>query len=66
MSWYADLSPCDYFPVAAPLLAVGWLDAEHPYARGRIDAATASALFRLLEDPWQPLFFMGRHACELC
>lgn len=40
MTYYTDLEPCTYLPVEAPnLLAVGWLDAAHDYARGDVPRA---------------------------
>lgn len=67
MSYYADLSPCDYFgPSDTALLAVGWLDSQHSFQKGRVDRAFFDALSRLLENPWQPFATAGRHGCELC
>jgi hypothetical protein len=48
------------------LLAVGWLEENHPYPSGSVDTAFFAALVELLRDPWQPAMFVGRHACELC
>ncbi|HEY1011486.1 MAG TPA: hypothetical protein VGE07_02200, partial [Herpetosiphonaceae bacterium] len=67
MTWYEDLSPCNYFPSGLAPLAVGWLDDHHPYPHGRIDPETARILFELLDNPWQPPFESGGiHHCELC
>ena len=68
MTYFNDLSPCDYFPVESrePLLAVGWLNREHDFCRGSVDRAFAAKLFELLRDPWQPCVFCGCHECEFC
>jgi hypothetical protein len=66
MTWYADLSPCTYFPVQTPLTAIGWLDPAHAYSQGQVDEPTILTLFHLLENPWQPVVLMGRHSCAWC
>lgn len=66
MTWYADLSPCTYFPLQTPLTAVGWLDPAHPYPHGQIERPTVIKLFQLLENPWQPVVLMGIHCCGWC
>jgi hypothetical protein len=68
MTYYADLSPCDYFPfdTQGKLLSLGWLDADFPYARGNVDRAFIEKLAELLTDPWQPAVAMGRHECQFC
>ncbi|MBX2802183.1 MAG: hypothetical protein KTR31_31165 [Myxococcales bacterium] len=67
MTWFEDLSPCDYHrhPALAPL-AVGWLEADHPFETGDVDARTVQQLFELLRDPWQPSLFLGWHDCSMC
>ncbi len=68
MTYYADLSPCEYFPFDAQgkLLAVGWLDRECPYPQGEVDDSFVAMLVELLVDPWQPAVAMGRHKCQFC
>ncbi|MEM1414026.1 MAG: hypothetical protein AAGH15_03960 [Myxococcota bacterium] len=67
MTWYADLSPLDYFmPEPGKLRAVGWLDDVHPYAKGPVASDDFERLYELLVDPWQPFIAFGRHECELC
>ena len=68
MTYYADLSPCKYFPFddEDKLIAVGWLDREHPYERGPVDERVVARLCELLVDPWEPCLFMGTIECELC
>lgn len=68
MTYYADLSPCHYFPsdLDGRLLAVGWLDAEFPYPKGNVDAQFMAKLVELFVNVWQPGLFMGRHECQFC
>lgn len=64
---YADLERCSYFGATdAPLLAVGWLDPEHPYTKGTVDRELFEALACVASYSWQPLAFGGRHACAFC
>ena len=48
------------------LRAVGWLDVQHPFAKGSLDDEFFSRLFTLTENAWEPCHFMGYHRCELC
>jgi hypothetical protein len=72
--FYEELSPCLYVsdssfgPEAEKLKAVGWLAWGHPYIRRQrqLPETPFGQLLRLLEDPWEPVFFMGSHECEFC
>ncbi len=68
MTWYADLSPCNYFPgmAGSALRAIGWLDAEHPYETGPTPREVYERLVILFRDPWQPMLAAGVHECTLC
>lgn len=67
MTWFADLAPCTYLPVAAPtLLAVGWLEHGHDYAKGEVPPAFFERLEQLAYRPWQPMIAAGHHVCDLC
>lgn len=69
MTYIPDLSTCAYFApsVASPrLVAVGWLEPEHPIVIGPVSAEFVSRLVELLVDPWQPFAFRGRHRCGFC
>jgi hypothetical protein len=73
MTWFRDLSTCDYFDwiglalsESDRLLAVGWLGEWHEYERGPIDPDVRARLVRMVECPWSPIQFMGYHDCELC
>ena len=65
MTHYADLSICDYLG-SGQALAVGWLDLEHDFSRGRVDRGCFETLAGLLVDPWQPAVAVGRHECQFC
>lgn len=68
MPHFADLTECDYFGAehARVLRAVGWLAIDKPFATGRTAPEPFAKLKDLLDDPWQPMVFMGIHDCELC
>src|SRR5262245_12007021 len=67
MTYFADLSPCTYFGATeGTLLAVGWLDGTRHYAKGVAPRKVFDALFNRALEPWQPMFAMGWHDCELC
>lgn len=68
MAYYPDLSPCSYFGKqnTDKLVAIGWLDSEHPYTKGETNAKITDKLFELLKEPWTPLALMGDEPCPLC
>lgn len=70
MTYFADLSRCDYFGSfarEAHFVAVGWLDAVHPFPTGPIPAKVKGRLLHFLQDPWHALdLFWGSHLCEIC
>jgi hypothetical protein len=55
MTWFSDLSPCDYFPFphSDKLLAVGWLDSSQQFNVGEISKPVYDKLNELLRDPWR-------------
>ena len=66
--YYNDLAPCSYFgaELADKLVAVGWLDGEHPYPQGEASEAFLDKLFGLLTRPWAPSYFLGYEECPFC
>jgi hypothetical protein len=69
MAYFADLEPCTYYGEPSDplrLVAVGWLDAEHPFTAGRLRWDVYDRLKTFAEMRWKPLFFFGGHECELC
>ena len=64
MTYYADLSPCDYFGSDVTLTAVGWLEADHPYTKGPVSDEFRTALANFI--PFSRCFFLGFHECSLC
>jgi hypothetical protein len=46
--------------------AVGWLDAGHAFARGRVDERVAPAIELLAAEGWVHVAAAGVHTCELC
>jgi hypothetical protein len=67
MAHYEDLTSCDYFgPTEGQLLAVGWLDREHSFSKGKITPQLYESLARLVANAWQPFAIAGRHPCEFC
>jgi hypothetical protein len=66
MTAIADLSPCTYLSDSPQVLAVGWLGRSESYQHGPVDEGVFAKLIELLVDPWQRIYFMGRHECEFC
>ena len=65
--YLADLEPYSY-SVPEPLsdvLAIGWLDGKHPFARAPIDAELVRRL-RQLALTNRVLKMRGVHRCEIC
>lgn len=71
MSWFEDLSPCDYwdsglfdiFPTS-----VGWLAASHGYTKGEVPSNILRKLCDCLVDNWEPgeLIYRGFQDCPMC
>jgi len=68
MSYYPDLSVCDYFPLKhdGHLIAVGWLEKDSLYKKGNTPPEFYNKLKELLKNPFQVLSFAGIHECSLC
>ena len=43
---------------------MGWLDGEHPFAKGTIDRRLVEKIKLLVTKPME--LYRGRHICELC
>ena len=65
MAYYEDLTCCDYF-MGNGLIAVGWIEPEHPFEQGPVPESFLLALRSLLAFPWFPYHFAGGHHCGLC
>ena len=68
MTWFPDVSMCDYFPFedSSSLRAIGWLEKGHDFPTGSTPTDIYHKLKELLHDPWQPCVFSGFHKCSLC
>jgi hypothetical protein len=71
MAYFKDLASCGYFSGwGSPntFKAVGWLSRIHTYPvqRTKLSDTHFHRLLQLVEDPWQPEFYMGGHNCGLC
>jgi hypothetical protein len=67
MTYFPDLGALTYFgDHLGPLTAVGWLDGGHDFTRREVTPAFFERLFDFLLDPWQPVGFLGSHACDFC
>lgn len=66
MTYIPDLSQCTYVGDSPNLVAVGWLDAPHPFTSGDAPDGLVDRLGALIRDAWNPFYFMGYHACTLC
>lgn len=68
MTWYPDLSFCDYFRISDPprLLAVGWLARGQSFPTGPVASEVLSKIERLADKALRIFEFRGFHTCELC
>jgi hypothetical protein len=67
MTYYPDLSACDYFgSTDVPLVAIGWLENGRPVPTGEVPEQVFEELRELLREPWAPVVFAGWHDCDLC
>jgi hypothetical protein len=68
MAYFPDLAPCTYFGAehGDKLVAVGWLDAEHPYAQGTVTTDFFDKLTDLFTDHWSPMYLLGHDECPFC
>lgn len=68
MSHFQNHAPWDRIGLIAgdPIRAIGWLSKEQSYETGAVTEQFYRHLKMLLENPWQPIVFMGYHECELC
>lgn len=72
MAYYADLSSCDYFIKPEPpelLKAIGWLERNKPFAKGKASREFFTKLCQLIQHPFYPPAWpvsMGHHRCSLC
>jgi hypothetical protein len=68
MTFFKDLTPCNYFGVefAESLRAVGWLSRNKSFTKGEVSEVFFKRLCELLQNPWNPFYFLGVHECEFC
>jgi|GEM_PF-6352000 len=72
MAWFEDGNPCGYFgrSFAECFTAAGWLTANKPFAKGKIEPEVKAKLQEqaaLGASPFIILFaYFGVHSCELC
>jgi hypothetical protein len=68
MTWFADLSQCDYFGNACKkhLSSVGWLGDGKSFPEGFVDDRVLKKLTKLLRNPWQLVSFLGFYVCDFC
>lgn len=65
MTYFADLSPYEYYHHSDPALNVGWLDGEHPFDTCDLPVVVLNRLIELAV--LQPKNQMrGFHLCEIC
>jgi hypothetical protein len=64
--WIEDLHVEMPLSHGSKLVAVGYLDREHPYTKGACDYSVYAKLVELLNDPWCPAVSPGGHSCNLC
>ena len=71
MTYYADLTPCDYFGHNDHLLAIGWLGKDkngiiRPFNHGDVAEKEFNQIKKFEELSETKFNFRGFHICELC
>jgi len=68
MTWYEDLSPCDWYGASAAkvLRAVGWLGEGRPFPTGDVDREVYERLSTIPPFPFPLPVCAGVHVCEVC
>lgn len=69
MAHFADLEQCTYFGsgLRVDLLAIGWIEREHPYTKGDVDTKFFVKLCELLQNSWwDGAMVAGVHLCSFC
>lgn len=66
IAWYPDLGTTCQIAMAACVRAIGWLSAEHEFAKGTVAPPALDALRVLIRDGYVPVALGGPHVCELC
>lgn len=68
MSWYEDLSPCEYFGPehASGLKAIGWLEEGRTFPQGKTDPRFVHKLVLLLSEASVVDRSTDPHYCSLC
>ena len=69
MTYFRDLTPCDYgasFSGLTHVVAVGWLEPPFEFPRGLVNRATRDRLQTLLSARWALSSAFGSHACRFC
>lgn len=70
MTWYKDLTECDYFgkEYAQNLRAIGWLEGGKLFPVGEINIMVLQKIIELRKNPWTlgRTMFRGYHSCDIC
>jgi hypothetical protein len=61
-----DLSTRAYFAHGDRVRAVGWLEADHPFALGSVSDEFLRVLKAHIAKAFQPVLYMGLHRCSFC
>lgn len=56
---------CPFVPIEG-VVAIGWLEAGHPFSQGEVDSNDLATLRDLCTNPWAPFACAGPHQCSLC
>jgi hypothetical protein len=64
VTYYADLSSYEFWPMEREMLNVGWLDRDHSFSIGGVAQSVIDALLVLADDQQQ--LTRGSHSCQFC
>jgi hypothetical protein len=64
--WYPDLGTTCQIACGPRVRAVGWLSAEHPFAKGKVAPTVLDSLRVLAREGYCPVAMAGVHTCEFC
>jgi hypothetical protein len=72
MTYYPDLGETTQIASGPHVRAIGWLDAQHPFARGVFPVDSLAKLAEFADSSFKSVVAlgwpvaMGRHTCEIC
>lgn len=65
MTTFKDLDPIET-DFGTSFIAIGWLGKDSVFETGPVSKEFFTKLEALTRQPWQPIYCLGVHFCELC